>query len=601
MRPVRRARPAAAGYEGGKAVLQQDMKNKQSRRNVLKSVVFLLILFCVLLAVQNVFSLKSKYGEDDEDDLGRIRELFTLQKDSVDVLFVGSSHVKHSVSPLQIYEETGVTSYNLGTPSQSPEMAAALLRSAFDAQHPKVVMLDVSELYKTSFEDAPWRRIIDNLPLSGSKLCAAWEYSKLYAWSNTEAQKSGASFYTERAQDRLKSFFSAVFPLYYYHSRWPELSAYDFTDVNEAGYLKGYFINSRHVPGEVTAEEMNEEVRERSSGSTLWTLDYAYGQKSRETEESTVQYRTQVPEQSRKLLEQMKELCEANGASLVLFKVPSVYDPYLYGSAWTEGKYEAVRQTAEEMDLPYLDLLYDRDIGYDVQTDSADGGLHCNYSGARKVSAALASYLTDECGLEGHEDAAYSQAEPLYEALASVTELEMTDTLDGYLDALREREDGITILIAGSGDSTGWLTQDQRAKLNALGLSADLSEGNAGASYAACIVGGTVVRETQSNSAVQLPGIPLGNGTAVSLSSTGSTEAIYSGKSAGIKVDGQEYAVNADGLNIVVYDDTTGLVIDSVAFSEAGGPASAVRGDVFRLLKPYEHALYERERKSGTV
>ena len=41
---------------------------------------------------------------------------FIDNADKVDVIFLGSSHMLNAVSPAQLYEETGITSYNFAKP-----------------------------------------------------------------------------------------------------------------------------------------------------------------------------------------------------------------------------------------------------------------------------------------------------------------------------------------------------------------------------------------------------------------------------------------------------------------------------------------------------
>ena len=67
-----------------------------------------------------------------------------MEANSVDVLFLGTSHVGKGISPMKIYENTGIKSYNLFTSMQGVESSFFLLENALKRQQPKVVFLDVS-------------------------------------------------------------------------------------------------------------------------------------------------------------------------------------------------------------------------------------------------------------------------------------------------------------------------------------------------------------------------------------------------------------------------------------------------------------------------
>ena len=117
-----------------------------------------------------------------------------------------------------------------------------------------------------------------------------------------------------------------------------------------------------------------------------------------------------------KYLDMMVELCEEKGIELILIKAPSLY-PYWYPQ-W-EKQVEAY---AAEKDLPYINFLdIQEKTGIDYTTDTYDGGLHMNLSGAEKLSRYMGRYLRDEAGIpdrRGEAELAGRWAEKLaaYEA-----------------------------------------------------------------------------------------------------------------------------------------------------------------------------------------
>ena len=95
-----------------------------------------------------------------------------------------------------------------------------------------------------------------------------------------------------------------------------------------------------------------------------------------------------------KYLDMMVDLCEKEGIQLILIKAPSLY-PYWYPQ-WEEQ----VEAYAEEKGLPYINFLdIQEETGIDYTTDTYDGGLHMNLSGAEKLSRYMGRYLIEEAGV----------------------------------------------------------------------------------------------------------------------------------------------------------------------------------------------------------
>jgi methionine synthase II (cobalamin-independent) len=68
---------------------------------------------------------------------------------------------------------------------------------------------------------------------------------------------------------------------------------------------------------------------------------------------------------------------------------------------WYDYQNQQVEEYAEEYDLTYINF-YDLidEIGIDYETDTYDGGLHMNLSGADKISKYLGHILTSQYEIE---------------------------------------------------------------------------------------------------------------------------------------------------------------------------------------------------------
>ena len=89
----------------------------------------------------------------------------------------------------------------------------------------------------------------------------------------------------------------------------------------------------------------------------------------------------------------IKTLCEENGAKFLIISVPNQ-------KCWSYAKHNGISELASSLDVKYLDMnLLNDHINIDWQTDTRDKGDHLNYSGAKKLSAFLGSYLKENYSL----------------------------------------------------------------------------------------------------------------------------------------------------------------------------------------------------------
>lgn len=69
-------------------------------------------------------------------------------KESVDVLVIGDSESYTSVSPVQLWEEQGITAYVCGQPGQKIQNTYRMLLTALQFQSPKVVLLETNLMFR---------------------------------------------------------------------------------------------------------------------------------------------------------------------------------------------------------------------------------------------------------------------------------------------------------------------------------------------------------------------------------------------------------------------------------------------------------------------
>lgn len=263
-----------------------------------------------------------------------------------DLLFVGDCEVYENFSPAVLWEDFGINSYIRGSAEQYIFQSYYLLEDAFRYEKPEVVVFNIQSLQFSEAQSEAYNR----MSLEGMK------------WSPTKVKAIFASM------KEGEHFLDYLFPILRYHTRWSQLEQ---TDVEYLFQTKPVSFNGYYMRVDVKP------AQNVPTGKPL--ADYSFG------------------ENAWKYLDKMVELCEKEGVELVLIKAPSLY-PYWYPQ-WEEQ----VEAYAAEKGLPYLNFLeLQEETGIDYNTDTYDGGLHMNLSGAEKLSRWLGEWLMENTALADH-------------------------------------------------------------------------------------------------------------------------------------------------------------------------------------------------------
>lgn len=172
-------------------------------KRIARCLVFLLGLAGLLVALSFVVEPKnnmSEFGMEEVSANGILGE----KDHSIDVLVLGDSESYSAIIPLQIWKDTGYTSYVCGSPAQTLDYSQLLLHRAFEKQSPKLVILETNAIYR---------------PISDSSASIT----------------------------RLANYFS----VFQYHNRWKSLGWHDFTGKSKFTWTddyKGYRYNAQVLP-----------------------------------------------------------------------------------------------------------------------------------------------------------------------------------------------------------------------------------------------------------------------------------------------------------------------------------------------------------------
>ena len=506
---------------------------------VLRCILFVLIGSILFWNIQNILAPNWNDADDCER---RIHGIDYLRDTDLDVIFLGASHVYRGVSPMELYEKYGILSYNLATPAQPVAGSWVLLKKMYEEYNPETVVLDVSSLFYQP-GSSMWRYILDNMEFSLLKYQFAKEYAQ--------------ELFPDETNDGL---LSIMFPIIRYHSLWTTIKRDNFRPTGGEYYTHGQLLSNECSPSPYSIEDIIYETEQLEKYDSGKILEFT-GNKTMGTVISKSVYDTSVNERALVYLQKIKMLCEEHGSRLLLIKIPTMKIPQWYPTTWTQIKSAEMSVIAEELDLPFLDLMFGGESIVSFETDTMDTGTHLNMFGAKKISDYLGAHLLENHYAKRKNSPTYEKSLEKYKKVYSVMELQSVDDFHEYIDRLKERKENCTIISAGADDYVSGMTETDYDLLRELGL--DLIErGEFRDSYVGVISGGEVLYEAVSDYEItyqaQIPGAEI---------EISSKNGWMTDPRSSIKVNQHEYAISHIGLDIVIYDHETQKVIDSVLFN----------------------------------
>lgn len=326
------------------------MKKYKIIREIIGFLCFLLLTASLLHGLNRVFT--PKWGENDAMQTYMMRGFYSEKKNSLQVLAIGDSDVYRGVSPIAIFQDSGITSYTLASSSQRMWQSYYTLKHALKYQKPEVVLLEVNaSRYNEGREIAMMHQYFDNMKLDEVK----WEALQDPVFAFTTQQK-----------------LNLLFPVLQFHSRYNELKEEDFTLA----------FGDLHFPEKGLA--MKAEVKPYTG-----TMNYM---------QERLKKPYAITPKTMKYMEKIADLCHEEGITLVLFKTP---EP----KSWRQPHHDAVAHFAKQHDLTFIDYNdEDQIVHFDMQKDTMDKGTHLNVHGSEKLSTLLSRYLRNKLHVKPYDD-----------------------------------------------------------------------------------------------------------------------------------------------------------------------------------------------------
>ena len=491
-----RAHLSISSFEEGGKILRYN--KKVICIGIIKAVAFVLVFLLLFQSAINLFRSKDTHYP--------VSSVYDLPKNSVDVLLLGSSHMFASISPMDLWNDYGITSFNASLGNLSIPSAYFELRELLKVQKPKMLVLETYFIYFSEMvvknDWARYHYIVDNLRFS----------SGLHE-----------AIQTLFPEDRDKTEYYLNF--FNYHNRWKTLSETDFNP-----YL------------------LKDNIHNRGADAVCY-----YGHRYIETPSIIPRSETEMPpELPLEYLYKIIELCKEKDISLVFMAQPCDIGSDI------QKMINYVDIISEEEDIPYINFFYLLDeTGFDFAKDMANAG-HINYFGAQKLTAYLGEYLQTNYQLEDHRgdpDVADLWNKDYETFSKEINNLMMTtaENTEEYFRYLRNQD----YILAWNAYSETPLSETALPEyLAGIGIDpAGVKEKN---QYYAVTRGDQTLHggatDTRPDDSYMADDMLFSFGDGI----------VESTNRIGIHAGRTEYSVGNNGLNLVVYDPMTRTVVNSV-------------------------------------
>jgi len=298
---------------------------KKNYREILALLIFL-ILTVIAITALTAITMPKRY------DYGSTWGSYLKEpKNSIDVMFFGSSLVYCNVVPSVIYEKSGITSYVMAGPEQTMPITYYYVKQSVKTQQPKMIFLEASSMFFSKYQN----------------------FSKVNVG------------YMPWSENRLAAIFNAVesnevpgllFPLFNYHTRWSSLSLGDIK-TGIFGYERDIYA------GYTFLDKIEPQTEPWPKGETLDMPVY----------KENLEY-----------VKKIASFCKEQDIALVFYISPS------FSSLNPDNIVLLKNDVADIQNLIYMDLNDKMDeMDIDMRTDFFDL-MHFNCLGAEKFSKYLA-------------------------------------------------------------------------------------------------------------------------------------------------------------------------------------------------------------------
>lgn len=482
-------------------------------KKLMKIVAFILLAGLIFLGFIKVLCFKSPDGID------QMYAFYQNEPETVDVLFLGSSHMYTNINTGLLWEQYGISSYDLGGADQPFWNTYYNLQEALKTQTPKLLVV---EIYSAAVQKGHFQGI--------------WTIENSYGMKFNEnffkAVKAGIQ------EDEQQDYFNRFAR---YHSRYSMVTREDFDYESRLNCYKGY--------------------------------EPKFGTLAQEPEDvSKVTDLSPPNEKMADYMMKMIDLAKEKEIPILLVCAP-------YAIKEDEQKiFNCFYAYADENSVPYIDFnVINDEVEIDFSQDMYDWS-HLNERGSAKYTLFLGKYIKDNYELQDHRgDKKYSSWDDnarVLDCKLRANQLRQISDLKDYL-GLIEDENYIIMVSARNINDVSVLSTEMLNKLSSLGMDKGslLNEGNffirnCITEYYSSDKNYKWISEDDTHDfymeRVYIEHIEDGSGAIVQNDSK-------------IVIDGVDYFQENTMLNIITFDRTLGQVIDAVSVDIGDGEVKLER------------------------
>lgn len=478
---------------------------------ILKIIIFIFFFLIFYSYTSKLFMHKENW----RGDLSAIKSFYKHKKKTLDVVFLGSSHVYAGISNWQLWNEHGIASYNFSNSSQSLQMTYFMLEEVIRTQKPELIVIDLFGLVLPSNESSEGlnHANLDYIPLSRVK-------------------NKAINFFIKKKKSE---FFC---PLIKYHSRWMSLKKKDFLPLEHRGLGSDLLFETR-------------------KNTSFEIIDNNISEININPEHLLV-------------LKKMINLCQNKKINLLFtilpYHAPSKPNDIKITHVEQQKIFNSINKFLLEKGIRYLNFFHLlEDISFNWERDMNDTS-HLNIEGARKITSFLGKYIKTNYNIPDKRNDSYYinwwKKYELYKHDILKKKLKTTNNISNYIDILSKNLSNYLIIISGKDTiiqeniNSNNIFLELIKKINLCkDFTVDFRE-----SYIAVINQGDIYIEKKSKDTLKYD-FKIDNKTISIISSNWGKENIAS-----IKIEGIEERINKRGLGIVIYDKILKETIDNVVF-----------------------------------
>lgn len=432
-----------------------------------------MVAFIVFIIIAAQIFTHTTYLFRNTDARGKYIQFTQEDRDSIDVVIVGSSLVHRYFDTMLAWGEYGYTSFDYSCAGMPAGLMISAINELYKSQHPKVVVINACTFLSSQWGrdiNGAYRNFTDSIPFSTNRINAIYYFTKL----------NGIPF-----KDALSSYIDLI----YYHDNtdslknqlnW-ELMDNKFEDEYIPLYeYKGYLPDNRVIP----------------------MLNYEFPDTKEEDD--------LLPE-AEKCYRDLLQYSQTKGIPLLC-----ITSPYLINEEEAK-EINVLQRITGEYGLPFLNMNSKRvlnEMRVSLMKDYRDM-YHMNAIGAQKYTEYVSNYLVANYDLTDHRnDDAYSSWNKLYSESYMPTITSYREQIKIKVDAyaqtvdkekvlpktrdcmkwLKMADDSNLTLLMCANQSFPPVSDEMELALNSFGMKTYLAEGN---SYIGVYAGSVSYSDTE--------------------------------------------------------------------------------------------------------